>query len=124
MSTSRAADAGYLALQDLAAIAAGLGGEYRIVGGAMVGLLAAYYAATGLAPDRETVDADFGAAPELVADARLVQELQARGYQPREAANRFVRHDRDLPLVIDVLAPSFQGRLRANQRHGDLTVDE
>jgi hypothetical protein len=39
VSTSRAADAGYLALADLADIAGTMNVEYRIVGGHMVTLL-------------------------------------------------------------------------------------
>ncbi|GIG85471.1 hypothetical protein [Plantactinospora endophytica] len=41
VSTSRAADAGYLTLADLSAIAATLAVDYRIVGGHMVTLLVA-----------------------------------------------------------------------------------
>jgi hypothetical protein len=41
VSTSRAADAGYLALADLAQIATAMDADYRIVGGHMVTLLVA-----------------------------------------------------------------------------------
>lgn len=46
----------------------------------------------------------------------------------REAANRFVRGYSDthgpLDLVVDILAPSYRGKLVPNQRHGELVVDE
>lgn len=59
-STSRAQDAGLLALADVASVAADLAVEYRVVGGHMVSLLVAHYAVVGV-PERETADADFGA---------------------------------------------------------------
>lgn len=126
-STSRAADGGYLALSDLAEIAHALNVDYRILGGHMVTLLVAAYGVTNEVPMRETVDVDFGAPPQVIADPRLPQALGYRQYRPFEA-NRFVRqvedHDGRLDLVIDVLAPSYEGRLLSNQQHGDLVVDE
>lgn len=127
-STSRAADAGYLALADLAEITASMNAQYRIVGGHMVTLLAAAHGVSGQVPLRETADADFGALPQVIADPRLVQALRERQYAAPGAANRFVRRHRDnegvVDLVIDLLAPSYQGRLLSCQPHGDLVVDE
>jgi len=60
-STSRASDAGFLAAVDLSAVARELDAEYRLIGGMAVTLLVAAHGASGLAPDRETADADFGA---------------------------------------------------------------
>ena len=127
-STSRATDAGFLALADLAQIATDLAVDYRIVGGHMVTLLVAAHHASHLVPTRETLDADFGALPQVIADPRLVLALRDLGYAPVGAANRFVRTLLDPPgpldLVVDILAPSYVGRLLPNQRHGDLIVDE
>jgi hypothetical protein len=127
-STSRAADGGYLALRDLSEIADAMGVEYRVVGGHMVTLLATLHGVSDQVPLRETTDADLGVSPQVVADPRLPQALRDRNYALSGAANRFVR-DRDggrgrLEVVIDVLAPSYRGGLRSNQRHGDLFVDE
>jgi len=122
-STSRAQDAAYLAMADLAEVATPFGDEYRIVGGHMVTLLVASSGATGV-PDRETADADFGVPFSVVRDPRLLDGLRARGYRPAGAANRFERAAVDLTLTIDVLAPSYTGRLEVNQPHGDLVVDE
>jgi hypothetical protein len=127
-STSRSADAGYLALADLAQIAADLDADYRIVGGHMVTLLVAAYQVDDQVPLRETLDADFGALPHVIADSRLPDALRRRGYAPSGAANRFARRHHDshgwLDLVVDVLAPSYEGRLLPNQQHGNLVVDE
>jgi hypothetical protein len=128
MSTSRAADAGFLTLADLSTIAADLAVDYRIVGGHMVTLLVAAHGVADQVPMRETADADFAALPQVVADPRLPAALTQRGYRCQEAANRFVRGHDDaygqLDLVVDILAPSYQGRLVPNQRHGELVVDE
>jgi len=127
-STSRAADAGFLSLADVSVIATNLGIDYRIVGGHMVTLLVAAYGVSDQVPMRETADADFAALPEVVADPRLPTELTQHGYLRREDANRFVRGYGDehgpLDLVVDVLAPSYRGKLVPNQRHGELVVDE
>ncbi|RZU73546.1 hypothetical protein EV384_1953 [Micromonospora kangleipakensis] len=127
-STSRAADAGFLALADMSSIAAELRLDYRIVGGHMVTLLTAAHGVAGQVPMRETLDADFAALPTVIADPRLLRALAERGYQRVDAANRFVRDRRDdlgpLNLVVDILAPSYQSTLVPNQRHGDLVVDE
>ncbi|WP_433531663.1 hypothetical protein ACQPYA_06120 [Micromonospora sp. CA-263727] len=127
-STSRAADAGFRTLADLAGIAATLDVDYRIVGGHMVTLLVALHDVTEQVPLRETADADFAALPTVIADPRLPAALLERGYRPREAANRFTRDFTDtqgnLSLVIDILAPSYLGGLVPNQRHGELVVDE
>jgi hypothetical protein len=123
-STSRAQDAGYLALADVAAVTEELVVDYRLVGGHMVALLVAVYSVTGV-PERETADADLGAHFAVAGDERLVQALKERGYTQPGASNRFVRTDESGPeLVIDVLAPSYSGRHETNQRHGSLYLDE
>lgn len=114
VSTSRASDAGFLALADLADIAAALRSDYRIVGGHMVTLLVARHGVANQVPLRETADADFAAMPTVIADPRLPATLIERGYLAEGAANRFTRGTQDphgrLDLVIDILAPSFRGR--------------
>lgn len=122
-STSRAQDAGYLALRDVGSAAAALEAPYRIVGGHMVSLLVAVHQVAGV-PARETVDADFGTTFEVVGDPALVTRLTERGYAQTGSANRFERRQDRLTLAIDVLAPSYTGRLETNQRHGGLVVDE
>ncbi|NGM16112.1 hypothetical protein [Verrucosispora sioxanthis] len=128
VSTSRAADAGFLTLADLAEITSALELDHRIVGGHMVTLLVALHGVSAQVPLRETADADFAALPTVVADPRLPAELVERGYTSREAANRFMREVEDshgpLTLVVDILAPSYRGALVPNQRHGELVVDE
>lgn len=122
-SMSRAQDAGYHALADVAEVAGSLGAEYRIVGGHMVSLLVQAYGATA-APARETADADLAATFAVLADPRLVPALIAHGYAQR-AGNRFARQGPDgLDLVIDLLAPSYTGTHNPNRPIGDLVVDE
>ena len=48
-----------------------------------------------------------------------------RGYRPHGASNRFARKTQaGHHAVIDVLAPSHDGRLHSNRRHGALYLDE
>lgn len=126
-STSRAADAGYLAAADIADIAKLLEADYRLIGGNAVTLLTYVHQVNDMVPGRETADADFGAMPEVVADPQLPSVLSERGYR-RVAGNRFVRttqHDHStVDLVVDVLTPSLAGRMVNNQPYGDLVVDE
>jgi hypothetical protein len=65
----------------------------------------------------------MGVSFEVCADPRLVPTLTALGYD-RQSGNRFIRTQGMSALVIDVLAPSYLGRLMPNQPHGDLVVDE
>lgn len=132
-SAGRASDAAFQAAADLAAIAAELDVPYRLIGGNAVTLLVAVHGVGDLVPSRETADADFGAAYPVVADPGLPAALHERGYR-QQSGNRFLR-THSLPptpgraapswdLVIDVLAPSYVGRLLPNQPHGELVVDE
>lgn len=127
ISAGRAGDAGFLAADDLSRIALELQVEYRLIGGNAVTLLVAAHGVSELVPTRETADADFGADYGVVADPRLPAALYGRGYK-RESGNRFRRRlatsQGELDLVIDVLAPAYVGRLRTNQTHGELVVDE
>lgn len=92
-STSRAEDAGFVALADVAAITGRLDVDYRLIGGHMVSLLVAAHGATG-APARETSDADLGAEFSVVGDQRLIDALTRLGYTRPGASNRFFRRGR------------------------------
>lgn len=123
-SASRAEDAGYRALADIASITDELDVDYRLVGGQMTTLLVAAYGVTGV-PGRETADADLAAEPAVVAHPDLPRLLAARDYRPAGASNRFARQVTDgQDAVIDVLAPSPDGRLHSNRRYGELYLDE
>src|SRR5215470_6711374 len=91
-SASRAADAGYLALGDVAYIATATQSEYRIVGGHMVTLLVDIHGAAEYVTLRETLDVDFGTLRRFAADPALTRALIGSGYQARGMSNRFVRH--------------------------------
>ncbi len=108
-------------------VATRLGVDYRLIGGNAVTLLGACYGVGDLVPPRDTADADFGAAHDVVADPRLPAALAELGYR-RTSGNRFSRAHADavgeLDVSIDVLAPSPVGRLIGNQSHGELVVDE
>lgn len=128
VSTSRAADGGFHALADLAAIAATLDIQHRIVGGHMVTILARVHGVADQVPHRETLDADFGATPEVIAESGLVQALRDRDYTTPDYSNRFVRTHQDplgsVDLAIDVLAPTYgSGNRVRSMACGDLTVD-
>jgi hypothetical protein len=122
-STSNAEDAAWLAVADVARVASSLSIDYRLIGGNSVSLLVHAHDAAAQVPSRATADADMGVSFEVCADPRLLPSLTALGYD-RESGNRFIRAQGERRLVIDVLAPSYLGRLASNQRHGDLVVDE
>ena len=60
----------------------------------------------------------------VIANPALMARLTEGGYAQTGTANRFERNHDGLTLAIDVLAPSYTGRLETNQRHGELVVDE
>jgi hypothetical protein len=72
---------------------------------------------TGIEP------AHLGVSFEVCADPRLVPALTALGYD-RQCGNWFIRTQGTPAWVIDVLAPSYLGRLMSNELHGNLVVDE
>lgn len=123
---SRAEDAGLLAAADLAGIASELGVPYRLLGGLSVTLLTWVHGVADRVPGRETADADFGAALDVIAGDRLPAALRGRGYHQVEG-NRFVRTvaraDGPLPLTVDLLIPSHDTRLAPDVPAGDLVVD-
>jgi hypothetical protein len=106
LSTSRSGDAGYLAAKDLAEIAATLEVDYRLVGGNAVSLLVAASGAASTVPGRETADADFGAAFEVIGDPRLpAVGLVLEGLCVRRAAPRQGR-------PRHLASPGGRGRIR------------
>ncbi|WP_435738642.1 hypothetical protein V5D56_08665 [Cellulosimicrobium sp. PMB13] len=97
-------------------------GQYRLVGGIAITLLVHHHGAESLVPARETADADMGVALDVLGDDRLLNALLTIGYVQREG-NRFVRDVDERRLVIDVLAPSYVGRLEPNQQTAAMVVD-
>ena len=61
LSPTAATDAAWCAVADVAAVAADLGVEYRLVGGNAVTLLTHVHGVSDRVPERETADADMGA---------------------------------------------------------------
>lgn len=120
-SASRAEDAGYRAIADIATLAGRLGAEYRLVGGQMVALLVAVYGATD-APARATADADLGASHEVIGNPNLLTALAEMGYR-REHSNTFALTRGDgSESVIDVLGPSG-GTTLQSASSGDMVYD-
>lgn len=74
-STSRADDAAYRALKDVATIAA-TAGEMLFVGGQMVTLLLATFRVSG-SIERRTADADVGMSPEIAVSGIVHEQLIA-----------------------------------------------
>lgn len=122
LSTSRATDGAWLAAADIAAIAEEIGAEYRLIGGNSVTLLTHLHGVAGHVPERETADADMGVDLLVCGDPALLGALTERSYE-RPDGSRFVRTDGEHELAIDVLAPSFHGKMMSNQVAGDLVVD-
>ena len=121
-AVSKAQEAGFLAMRDIATVAAGSGVDYRLVGGQMVTL---HVAAAGIEDPslRQTLDADLGVRPRVAADPAIVEALRELDYD-RPNANRFERttesgHD----LAIDLLTPAYGSRMITNQQLGDMFVD-
>ncbi|MDR0366790.1 MAG: hypothetical protein LBH68_08195 [Bifidobacteriaceae bacterium] len=122
-SVSHAEDSGYQAIKDIALITRQAGIDYRLIGGHMVTMLAAYQGVTD-PPARETADADLGASLSAISDPALPKTLRQHGYSQPGASNRFVR---DLgsgrEAVIDILGPSYTSAHKPNQHHGELYID-
>jgi len=119
-------DAGHLASADIATVVTDAKIESRLVGGNAISLLVWVHGLTGVVPHRETNDADLGVPALATASEGLVEALKGRGYEQRQG-NRFERTiehgGAPLTLSIDVLIPSYSGRMESNQPFGDLYVD-
>ena len=108
VSTSNAADRGFLALADFAA-ARLPEDSYRVIGGHMVQLLQHVYPLDGWQL-RGTADADAGMEPRaLVAGGQqLHQHMLGLGYE-LEKGNRYSKSLIQGRLDVDILVPSFDG---------------
>lgn len=85
--------------------------DYRLIGGIAITLLVHHHQVDHLVPARETADADLGVGFDVLSDDALPEALRRTGYAA-EKSNRFARADNHgRRLVIDVLAPSYLGRL-------------
>ncbi len=123
LSTSAANDGGFIAIADLAsaAIDAGLGDDYRLLGGVAVML---HVQRLGLdLPLRATSDADYGVPPKVLNDGRLVAALEARGYQ-KVMGNRWERAVDTRTAAVDLLIPAYTSRPRHTRRVGSVVTTE
>lgn len=105
VSTTIAANQGYRALADVAAIAQGT--NYRVIGGHMVQLLLHVYP-TSNAQIRLTADADAGVEQHVAAAGDLHQGLLAAGYQAVQG-NSYQRRIGDEMLSVDLLTEAEAG---------------
>lgn len=120
-STAHAEDGAFLAMADVAELAASTDTEYRIIGAHMVSVHAARHDLD--LPLRQTGDADVGLQAKVLAASGVVHSLLDRGYR-QEGGNRFIRDVDDLDLAIDLLIPAYTSRIRHDRPVGDLFVDE
>jgi hypothetical protein len=120
-STARAEDGAFLAMADVAELAASTDTEYRIIGAHMVSVHTARHELD--VPLRQTGDADVGLQAKVLASSGLVGALIDRGYR-REGGNRFIREVDGVALAIDLLIPAYTSRIRHDRPVGDLFVDE
>jgi hypothetical protein len=135
-ASSVADDLGYVALNDLAGALGDIAGDYRVIGGHMVTMLAARWQ-LGAGLYRETGDVDLGIPPVVARDKGIVSRLKGISYL-QVAGNRFARELSDIPVamtdesdspnpeaLIDVLVPTYTSRTRENVRVGkDLFTTE
>jgi len=108
-------EAAYRALHDLAGIIEGCT-DVRVIGGHMVGLLAAAFPSAGLI-ERRTGDADAGISLELADDGTMHDALTAAGYTAVHS-NRYVKGEPPGEQVIDLLVPAFGGTFGDHARGG------
>jgi hypothetical protein len=120
-STARAEDGAFLAMADVAELAASTKAEYRIIGAHMVSVHTARHDLD--LPLRQTGDADVGLQAKVLASSGLVDALVDRGYR-QEGGNRFIRKVDGVELAIDLLIPAYTSRIRHDRPVGDLFVDE
>ncbi|MRH89330.1 hypothetical protein GFY24_18060 [Nocardia sp. SYP-A9097] len=108
VSTSNAADRGFLALADLAAAAADLPEAcYRVIGGHMVQLLQHIYPLEGWRL-RGTADADAGMDKKalVAAERQLHEQMLAFGYE-LESGNRYTKVGDNGRLDVDILVATY-----------------
>lgn len=119
-STARAEDGAFLAMSEVAELAASTDTEYRIIGAHIISVHTARHELD--LPLRQT-GADVGLQAKVLSSSGLVQALIDRGYR-QEGGNRFIRKVDDLELAVDLLVPAYTSRIRHNRPVGDLFVDE
>lgn len=116
-SHSNAADAGYMALKDLAEAAQGV--NYRVIGGHMVQMLARAFPAPD-AIERFTMDADAGIENPVAAGLDLHERLLERGYSAVRG-NHYRLGTHELAPRIDLLVPGEAGE--GQSEHGGRGFD-
>lgn len=123
-SPSAADDGGFVAIADVssAATRAGVGDDYRLVGGTAVML---HVQRLGIdVPLRRTGDADYGVPPHVLQSGRLVSELEGLGYA-RTLGNRWERSlDETRIAATDLLIPAYPSRARHTRRIGTVVTTE
>lgn len=108
-------DAAYRALHDLASVMKSHP-KARVIGGHMVGLLAAAFPSAGLI-ERRTGDADAGISLEMADDGTMHEALTAAGYRAVNS-NRYVKGEPPEEQIIDLLIPTLTGEFGAATRGG------
>jgi hypothetical protein len=114
-SPSAADDGGFVAMADVATAAglAGMGDDYRLIGGIAVML---HVQRLGIeVPLRRTGDADFGVPPHVLSSRRLVEELEGMGYKKTRVALGSGSLDERRTASTDLLVPAYTSRPRVNK---------
>lgn len=126
VATSVADELGFIALSDIARVAAHMNSarEWRLIGGHMLTLHAQRW---GLGRElyRETTDVDIGIAAVALNRIDTVGLLNAEGYQ-KVGGCRFQKTLEGISekATIDVLVPSYASRPRKGRKIGGLTTTE
>ena len=108
-------DAAYRALYDLAGMIA-IDPDARIIGGHMVGMIAAAFPSPGFI-DRRTGDADAGISLTLAAGGGMHEALETAGYHA-DSGNRYVSGEPPEQKVIDLLVPAGGSNFTTDERGG------
>jgi hypothetical protein len=123
-SLSAAMDGGFTAIADVseAMSAAGVEGDYRLIGGVTVML---HIQRLGLdLPLRATGDADFGVPPHVLRRPDLVEAIERLGYH-KVFGNRWERQlDERRVAAVDLLVPAYRSRARDTVTVGDVVTTE
>jgi hypothetical protein len=115
ISTSRADDASYGALLDMAT-ALRDHDDSRVVGGHMVELLQMIHPTPGL-PHRRTNDSDAAITTAIAGSGDVHSALTAVGYEPT-SGNHYRRGDREIDLLIPSASETFR-----SEEHGGRAFD-
>lgn len=115
MSPSAADDGAFVAMADVATAAglAGMGDDYRLIGGIAVML---HVQRLGIdVPLRRTGDADFGVPPHVLRSGRLVEELEGIGYKKTSGCTWERKLDERRTAFTDLLIPAYTSRPRVGK---------